>query len=158
MKTFSAALAALLALFAVTAATAQAVTPKTGKWKVKIDGVAVPPGATAGGFKVVEKDGKLYASGFLSPEYYVKCSGRVQPEEINPGFPTTWGANKPNKVRRGAKFSGGFRTKTGKVTRTDSVTGKFTSSKKATGTVRTTIKGDPDRACDSGSLKWKATR
>jgi hypothetical protein len=152
MKTLPAALAAVLAVSAVTASTAQAVTPKTGKWKVKLDGATLPPGARAGGFRVIEKNDKLYVKDFLSPEYYVKCSGRVQPVEMNPGFPTTWGAGKVYKLGRSAKFSGRFPTKNAKETRTDVVTATFSSSKKASGTVRTTIKGD------SGALKWKATR
>ncbi|HEX5910851.1 MAG TPA: hypothetical protein VFY44_10175 [Thermoleophilaceae bacterium] len=159
MKTFSAALAALLAVSAVAAATAQAVTPKTGKWKVTLDGVPVPPGGTAGGFKVSEKKGKLYVSNFLSPEYYVKCTGQQAAlVERNPGFPTTWGTSNAKKLSAGAGFKGRFPFKSGKTTRADSYTGKFTSRKKASGTVRTTIKGDPLRACDSGALKWKATR
>ena len=159
MKTLPAALAALLAVSAVTASAAQAVTPKTGKWKVTLDGVPVPPGGSAGGFKVSEKKGKLYVSNFLSPEYYVKCTGQqAGPTERSPGFPTTWGTSNAKKLGRSASFKGRFPFKSGKTTRTDSYTGTFTSKKKASGTVRTTIKGDPLRTCDSGALKWKASR
>jgi hypothetical protein len=84
----------------------------------------------------------------------VKCTGsRARPEEIDPGFEGQFGTGGMNKVSKKGKVRGSFKSKT----LTYGYKGKFTKKRKASGTLyyRTVT---PNRKCDSGAIKWKATR
>lgn len=154
MKTSAVALAIVLAGCALGASAAQAAQPKTGTWTVKLDGAPTPPrGQKSGQLTVISKKGKLFVQVINAPSHFVKCTGTAaQPEEMNPGFDGQFGLGGPYKVSKKGKFSGSSRS----GTRVQSFTGKFTSKRKASGTLRVRI-GDK-RSCDSGPVKWRASR
>ena len=154
MKKTCLTLAATLACCALGASSAEAAKPKTGTWKIKLDGAPTPArGAKSGRLSVVSKKGKLYVQVINAPSHYVKCTGSTaQPEEVNPGFDGQFGLGGPYKVSKKGRFSGS--SKSG--TRVQSFKGQFTSTRKASGTLRVRIADK--RACDSGDVKWKASR
>jgi hypothetical protein len=158
MKTVAATLALVLAGCAVGAGAAQAVTPKKGAWRIK--NASVPTKNPGTGFMQVYKKGKsMYVRNWTSPSLYVKCVGpAAEPEEINPGFEYLGvGFSKPFKLGKKAKF--GYSKKLeGRGGVVVAFTGRFTSSKKASGTMRVRFTGNPNRLCDSGVLKWTASK
>ena len=94
-----------------------------------------------------------------TPRHNVKCIGeRARPMEINPGYPHSWGGGEEPKISKKGKFSYSRSFKSGGTTSRYTLSGRFTSSGKASGVLRSRFTGDPKRTCDSGELKWKASR
>lgn len=158
MKTFSAALTIILAGCAMGATAARAVTPKTGDWRIKNASAPTEENST-GYMKVYKKGKRLYVSGWTSPSLYVKCTGSgATPEEVDPGYEYLGvGFSRSFKLGPKAKFAHSEKLD-GKGGVVVDFTGRFTSSKKATGTMRVRFTGDPNRQCDSGKLKWTSAR
>jgi hypothetical protein len=158
MKTFSAALAIVLASCTVGAAAAEAVTPKKGNWRIK--NASAPTESNSLGFmKVYKKRKRTYVSGWTSPSLYVKCVGSgASPEDMNPGYEFLGaGFSKAFKLGKKAKFSYSKKLE-GQGGVVVDFTGRFTSKKKAKGTMRVRFTGNPNRRCDSGTLNWTSAR
>ena len=158
MKTLSVALAVALCGSLAGAGAANAVTPKVGAWKVKLDGAAAPRGAQAGSLTVVARKGKLSVATINAPGFYVRCTGAgAQPEEVNPGFDGQFGLGGPFRISKKGAFGGSSRSRAG-TARTQSFSGTFTSQRRAKGTLRVRITGSAARTCDSGAVKWRASK
>jgi hypothetical protein len=158
MKTFSATLAIIISGCVVGVAAAEAVTPKTGNWRIK--NASAPTESNSTGFMKVYKKGKrTYVSGWTSPSMYVKCVGSAaKPEEIDPGYEYLGvGFGKAFRLGKKAKFAHSEKLD-GQGGVVVDFTGRFTSPKKASGTMRVRFTANPDRQCDSGTLKWTSSR
>jgi hypothetical protein len=157
MKTFLGTLAIVLVGTVGTTA-AEAVTPKTGDWRIK-NASAPTESNSLGYMKVYKKNKRTYVSGWTSPSVYVKCVGPgASEEDKDPGYEYLGGGfGKSFKLGKKAKFaySKKFEGKGGVVL---DFTGRFISKKKAQGTMRVRFTGDPNRQCDSGTLKWTSSR
>ena len=158
MKTFCVALTIMLSGLAVVTAAAEAVTPKAGNWRIK-NATAPTEENSLGYMKVYKKGGRMYVSGWTSPSVYVKCVGSAaSPEDIDPGYEYLGvGFGRAFKLGKKAKFAHSEKLD-GKGGVVVDFTGRFTSSKKATGTLRIRFTGDPNRQCDSGTVKGTSAR
>jgi hypothetical protein len=120
---------------------AGAATPKAGKWKSTYVQLGYEIGFTV-------KNGKVKKFGGYVLEQCAGNSGRTQ---------TAIYVDKAMPVKRGGKFSAREKVEENGVTVITTVKGRFTTRKKAVGTLRaeSVVAGS---TCDTYELDWKAKR
>lgn len=153
MKKTSVVLVLVLAACAAAVPVAQAVTPKTGLWKSV--NKTQPSQKEKGKIEVFKSKGK-FSLRFETPEFSVKCtSPNAPPKDV--GDQKNAFIDKVAIKGEKRRFSKTVKQKRGGSSQVQTYSGKFTAAGKASGTYRYQSVSGSER-CDSGVIKWTATR